>query len=136
MDQIHDPLLARSGCVELPSHFDEPAINLLEPAVNPLEPTIHVVTQIDEVLTESVETRRGGASEVADLGSDLGDVAVGRTGEHPGCGGIPFGCLKPPPDLVEIICTHGEKTTAGAAAEVAPEARCLWTKRSDVRACS
>ena len=49
-------------------------------------------TQINEFLSESVEARRGGVSEIADLSSDLGDVAVGCAGKDPGCGDVLLNC--------------------------------------------
>ena len=86
-------------------------INLLETAIKLLEPPIDVITQIDEVLSESVKTRRRGATKIADLGSDLADVAIRRTGKHPGCRGVLFGCLESSFDFTEIILTHSERLT-------------------------
>lgn len=116
LDELDDPLLAGCCGVELPSHLGESAINLLETSIN-------VATQVNEVLPESVETCCGGVSEVADLGSYLGDVAVGRAGQYPGCCGVLLSGSKTSIDLVhgrlqsvdpalEIILTHGVETTA------------------------
>lgn len=125
LDEVDDVLLARGGGVEFPAHFDEAAVNLLETLIDMietlidlietlidlLETPIDMIAQVDEVLPESVETRSRCLAEVADLGSDLADVAVGRTGEHPGCRGILLDGAESPADVAEIIVTHtGERT--------------------------
>lgn len=74
-------MLARSRRLEPAAHLGEPTVNLLEPASKLLKPAIDVTPQIDEVLSESVETRRRRTTKIADLGSYLSDVAVGRTGQ-------------------------------------------------------
>ena len=96
-DQLHDPLLACSGRVKLAPHLDEPAINLPEALID-------VTAEIDEVLSKSVETRRRGVTKITKLGADLGDVAVGRTGEDPRC----------------LVLPHSEKSTAGLRFSVDP----------------
>ena len=106
LDEFDDALLSGCGGVQFAEHFGKPAVNLLEPAVNLLETSINVITQINEVLSEGVETRCRGVSEIADLGSDLGDVAVGGTGEHSGRGGVLLDGPQPPTDVVEVIVTH------------------------------
>lgn len=107
-DEFGDPLLTCCGGVQFAAHLSEPSINLLESAINLLEASIDVPTQINEVLSKRIETRGGGVSKIADLGSDLRDVAVGRAGEHPSCRGVLFGCLEPTLDVSEIILTHGQ----------------------------
>jgi hypothetical protein len=119
LDEFHDPLLARDGRVEPAAHLGEPAINLLEPAINLLEPSVDESPQIDEVLSQRVETRGRVATKIANLGSDLADVAVGRTGKHPGCCGVLFDCLEASSDFTEIILTHSGKATAEAGTAVA-----------------
>lgn len=119
LDQFHNPLLSSSGSIKSAAHLGEPAVNLLEPAVNLLEFAIDVTPQIDEVLPKGVEARRRRTTKIADLASYLGDVAVGRAGQHSGCRGVLFGRLQPPPDVVGIVPTHSEKITAGANAAFA-----------------
>ena len=98
-DEFRDPLLARSGRIQLAPNLGEPAINLLETPID-------VTAQVNEILSESAKTRRCGISKITDFGSDLADVAVGRTGNHPGCCGVLFGGLESSIDVTEIVLTH------------------------------
>jgi len=88
-----------------------------------------VSAEVTEVLTKGIETRRRGVSEVADLGSDLGDVPVGCAGQYPGGCGVLFGCAESPIDVFhgrlqcvnapfEIILTHRVETTGAISAGV------------------
>ena len=101
-------LLAGSGCVKLAAHFREAPVD--------------VVTEVAEVVAQRVETCSGRVSEVADLGSDRSDVAVGRAGQHPGSCGVLLGCAESPLDALdgclqrvhtpfEILLTHNVETT-------------------------
>lgn len=112
LDQFHNPLLSCSGSIKSAAHLGEPAVKLLKPAID-------VTPQINEVLSESVETRRRRSTKIADLASYLSDIAVGRAGQHSGCRGVLFSRLQSPPDVVEIVPTHSEKITAGANAAFA-----------------
>ena len=131
-DEFDDPLLTCCGGVQFAAHLSEPAINLIEPAINLLEAPIDVATQIDEVLSKSGETRRRGVSKIADLGSDLRDVAVGRTGEQPGRRGVLFGCLEPPLDITEIILIHGQSLPP-CLRQMMRLAVVLWTMAGRIR---
>lgn len=97
LNQIGDVLLPASGRVEPAAHLGESAID--------------VSAEVTEVLTLGIETRCRSVSEVADLGSDLGDVAVGCAGEHSGCGGIFLGHPEASFDFTEIILAHTESLT-------------------------
>lgn len=63
LNQIDDVLLPASGRVQLAAHLGETPID--------------VSAEVTEVPTQGIETRRRSVSEVADLGSDLGDIPVG-----------------------------------------------------------
>jgi hypothetical protein len=68
LDQIGDGLLPARGRVQLAAHLGETQID--------------AGAEVAEVLTQGIETRRRGFSEVADLGSDLGDVPIGCALAH------------------------------------------------------
>lgn len=112
-DEFGDPLLARSAGVQLPAHFGKPATNFIPEIAE-------VFSEIDEVRAQRVETRGRRLTEVADLGSDLRDVAVGGTGEDPCRGSIMLDSPESPADIVEVILTHRKETTGGLGATVAP----------------
>lgn len=119
LDEFHDALLAGRGGVQPAPHLDEAAINLLEAAIdllevsiNLLEALINVIPQVDEILTEGVETGGGRVSKVTDLGPNLSDVAVGGTGEDSGGGRVLFDSLQPPPEVPEIVLAHSREPTA------------------------
>jgi hypothetical protein len=77
LNQIDDVLLPTSGRVQLAAHLGET--------------TIDVSAEVTEVLTQGIKTRRRSVSEIADLGSDLGDIPVGGTGQYPGRRGVLLG---------------------------------------------
>ena len=104
LDQLGDGLLAARRRVQLAAHLGETPID--------------VGAEVTEVLPQSIETRRRGVSEVADLGSDLGDVPIGCAGQHPGRRGVLLGCAEPPIEILEIILTHRLETTGGISARV------------------
>lgn len=49
------------------------------------------MAQIDEILPQRIEAGGCGLAEVTNLGSDLSDVAIGGTGENPGCRSVSLG---------------------------------------------
>ena len=129
LDEFDDPLLARGSRVQLAAHLGEPAIDLAEPAINLLETPIDVTAQVDEILSESVETRRRGTTKVADLGSDLRDIAVGGTGEDPCRRGILLDRAEPPTDVAEFVLTHSAEPSPVTSAERAPSHRSCGQRR-------
>ena len=83
-------LLPVSGCLQRAAHLGETSID--------------VSAEVAEVLTGGSETRRRSVSEVAELGSDLGGIPVGR-----------LQCVNAPP---EIVLTHRVETTGAISAGV------------------
>ncbi len=106
LNQIGDVPLSASGRIQLAAHLGETPID--------------VSAEVTEVLTKGVETRRCSVSEVADLGSDLGDIPVGCAGEDPCRRGILLGRIKPPTDVAEFVLTHGYQPSPVTCAERAP----------------
>lgn len=73
LNEIGDVLLPGSGRIQFPSHLGEAPINMI-PKIK------EVLAQVDEVLPHDVESCGRRLAKVADLGSDLSDVAVRRAG--------------------------------------------------------
>jgi hypothetical protein len=103
LNQIGDVLLPASGCVQRAADLGETPID--------------VSAEVDEALNQGIETRRRSVSEVADFGSDLGDVPVGR-----------LQCVNAP---LEIDLTHRVETTGAISAGVSLIAG-LWTKSQEL----
>ena len=127
LDEIDDPLLARSGRVELSAHFHEAAVNVIAKTAEVLSQAAEVLSQVAEVLLEiaeirphGVETRGRRPAEVTDLGPDLPDVTVCRAGEYPSRRGVLLDGSKPPADVVEIILVHGREFTAATSTGAPP----------------
>lgn len=102
-DQIGDVLLPGGGHVQHPAHLGEAPVDVNTEVAE-------VLPQLDKVLPQCIETGGCGDSEVADFGSDLSDIAVGRAGQYPCCCGAHTS--------LEIILTHSADTTGVMSAGV------------------
>ncbi len=125
LDEIDDPLLARSGRVELPAHFDEAAVNVILQTAEVLSETAEVLPEVGEVLPEidevrpqCVETRGRRLAEVTYLSPDLTDIAVCSAGEYPSRGGVLLDGPEPPADVAEFIPAHSSEPTAAKGIEM------------------
>ncbi len=92
-------LLSVGRSVQPSAHLGEAPINLLEAPVDVTSQVAEVLAKLNEVLSQCIETRSVGVSEVADLGSDPGDVPVGCAGQYPGGCGVLLGCAESPIDV-------------------------------------
>lgn len=127
LDQFNDSLLACSSGVQRAANLGETTINLLEPPID-------VTTHIDEVLSESVKAGRCGDAKIADVGSDLSDVPVGRASQYPGsCGDVFHGHLQCVNAPLEIILTHRVENTWANSARVPLISGALDKGRRDLR---
>ena len=77
-----DPLLSSCCGVEFAAYLDEPVVDLIEPFGYARETVVHLSAQISHVFAERVGAGHRGVSEVAQLTTECGDVAVGGAGKH------------------------------------------------------
>ena len=157
LDEIHDLLLARSRGVKQAADLGESPIYLGEASVELRAEAAEFCVEVAELRAEAAEfcvevaeifpkcveaSHRGLtevselSTEVADLGLDLADVAVGGACQHTGCGGVLFARTHPLVKLahlgfecgdacVEVVRVHVEKATADRR-HFQPAFRRLW----------
>ena len=109
----------------LPRISVNPSVDMFAQVHEVLAEVDEVLAEVDEVLAQGVETSRGGLAEIAQVATDLADIAVCGSGEHAGGRGVLFSCSYPPgqvPHLAfqgcharfEIPGVHGSSVPARA----------------------
>ena len=89
LKKIDNLLLPSGHDVELPAHLREAVVD--------------VRAEVDEVLSQGIETRRGGPAEIENFAPELTDIAVGSPSENSRGRRILFVYLHPTGQVVHLL---------------------------------
>jgi len=96
LKKVNDLLLSGGRGVEFAAHLRESLVDVLVECSE-------FRSEVNKVLSERVEARRGGQAELAEIVAKSADVAVGGSREYPSGRSIVLACLYPPGQVAHLL---------------------------------